>query len=138
MKTRIYIFATILIALMSVTVISCENTLDIIQAYNYKVNVQKYRKDVKINVPVELVLKIESEGSFSDVGYCFSYFLREGNGTLTESTGQTLENNNLYILPEEILKIYYTPKTIGPHSLEVEISDSFHNKKEIIIDLKAE
>ncbi|WP_322932487.1 TraQ conjugal transfer family protein [Bacteroides sp. CG01] len=118
--------------------VSCNEDVTIKQDFDYNIRIQKYRTDVKVGVPVNLVFFIDSEGNYSDTHYKVNYFLRKGTGQLRSDDNTPLIDNILYEIQSGTLRINYTPSEKGEHVIEIEFADNFNQKKEIIIKLSAD
>lgn len=129
-------FLLILIALLGTT--SCGNDVDIKRDFDYRIHMQKYRSDAKLEECREYVFIIENEGGFDGVTYSVCYFLRKGDGLLTDTNSVKLQNNIPYTIHGDTLKVLYTPAVKGNHIIETEFIDNFKNKKEINIELEVQ
>lgn len=120
------------------TLVSCSQEVDVKQNFDYEIKMQKYRTDVEVGKPVRLVFFIKSVGNYSDVRYSVNYFLRKGAGQLFDQTNQTLQDNTQYEIQGDTLRIEYLPTQQGDHIIEVEFSDNFNQRKEMVINLSAD
>lgn len=118
---------------------SCaKEELEIKQNFDYEVTMQKYRTDVEVNKPVDLVFFIKNAGKYEGVQYSVNYFLRQGSGQLYDRKNQLLGDNTPYRVQGDTLQIRYTPTSQGDHTIEVEFSDNFGLRKEINVKLRAD
>lgn len=131
------ISTSVLFVLLSIFA-SCSQEVDVKQSFDYEIKMQKYRTDVEVDKPVSLVFFIKNTGNYSDVNYSVNYFLRTGSGRLSNQENQTLLDNTQYEIQGDILRVSYLPTQKGDHTIEVEFSDNFNQRKEIIINLSAD
>ncbi len=118
---------------------SCsQEELDIKQNFDYEVIMQKYRTDVAVNKPVDLVFFIKNAGKYEEVKYSVNYFLRQGSGQLYDQKNQPLQDNIQYRMQGDTLQIRYTPTSQGDHTIEIEFSDNFGLSKEVTVKLRAD
>lgn len=118
--------------------VSCNEDVTIKQDFEYSIRMQKYRTDVKIGVPTNLVFFLDNTGDYSDIHYHMSYFLRKGNGMLRGEDNTVLIDNTLYDIQGDTLRINYTPNEKGEHVLEFEFKDNFNQIRERTIQLSAD
>lgn len=130
-------FVGVLFAFL-LTLVSCSQEVDVKQNFDYEIKMQKYRTDVEVGKPVSLVFFIKNAGNYSDVHYSVNYFLRKGAGQLFNQTNQTLQDNTQYEIQGDTLRIEYLPTQKGEHTIEIEFSDNFNQKKEMVINLSAD
>lgn len=120
---------------ISLTVLSCEQNLDIKNDYDFSITMQKFRTDIVLGETVELEYFINREGDYVGAEYYVSYFIRKGEGTLSDSDYNVLEKNTYYKVNPDTFKLYYTAHRGSNHEIELIIKDSFGKKKELTIDL---
>lgn len=127
----LYVFLTILTA--SVTLVSCskDDELEIQNDFPFEVNVMPVPKDVANGQTVEIRITIQRTGNYSNTQYFLRYFQFDGQGTLRYYDEPPYLPNDLYQLPTEQLRLYYTSTSSVSQSFDVWISDSFGNEKQI-------
>lgn len=124
--------------LLSICVfVSCSEDITIKRDFDYTIRIQKYRTDVTVGIPVNLVFFIDSEGNYNDAHYKFNYFLRKGAGQLRNDRNTLLIDHIFYAIQNDILQFNYTPSEKGEHVIELEFEDNFNRKKEVVINLSA-
>ncbi|MDR0541180.1 MAG: DUF3872 domain-containing protein, partial [Dysgonamonadaceae bacterium] len=79
-KTLSYFLYTMLIACI---VCACNDHLDIVQDYGYRVETLPLPKKIKQGETVDLEFSIVREGYYSETKYRFRYFVSEGKGALS-------------------------------------------------------
>ncbi|SJN49970.1 DUF3872 domain-containing protein [Sphingobacterium sp. JB170] len=127
----IYVMLAILTA--SVTLVSCskDDQLEIQNDFPFEVKVMPVPKDVAIGQTVEIRITVQRKGNYSNTQYLLRYFQFDGQGTLRYYDEPPYLPNDLYLLPKEQFRLYYTSSSTVSQSFEVWISDSFGNEKQI-------
>lgn len=127
----IYLLLAILTA--SVTLVSCskDDELEIQNDFPFEVNVMPVPKDVANGQTVEIRITIQRTGNYSNTQYFLRYFQFDGQGTLQYYDNSPYLPNDLYQLPAEQFRLYYTSTSAVSQSFDVWISDSFGNEKQI-------
>lgn len=127
----IYVLLAILTS--SVMLVSCskDDDLEIQNDFPFEVKVMPVPKDIANGQTVELRLTIQRNGNYSDTQYYIRYFQFDGQGTLQYYDEPPYLPNDLYQLPTEQFRLYYTSASTVSQSFEVWISDSFGNEKKL-------
>ena len=117
----------------SVTLVSCskDDQLEIQNDFPFEVKVMPVPKDVAIGQTVEIRITVQRKGNYSNTQYLLRYFQFDGQGTLRYYDEPPYLPNDLYLLPKEQFRLYYTSSSTVSQSFEVWISDSFGNEKQI-------
>lgn len=126
-----YILLAILTASVSLVSCSKDDELEIQNNFPFEVNVMPVPKDVANGQTVEMRFKIKRTGNYSNTQYFLRYFQFDGQGTLRYYDEQQYLPNDLYSLPTEQFRLYYTSASTVSQSFEVWISDSFGNEKQL-------
>ncbi len=127
-----YLMLAILTA--SVTLVSCskDDELEIQNDFPFEVNVMPIPKDVANGQTVEIRITIQrTAGNYSNTQYFLRYFQFDGTGALQYYDEPPYLPNDLYQLPTEQFRLYYTSTSAVSQSFEVWISDSFGNEKQV-------
>src|SRR5690606_13380881 len=127
----IYVFLAILTA--SVTLVSCskDDELEIQKDFPFEVKVMPVPKYVANGQTVEIRITIQRTGNYSSTQYFLRYFQFDGKGTLRYYDEPPYLPNDLYQLPTEQFRLYYTSTSSVSQSFDVWISDSFGNEKQV-------
>lgn len=133
-KLRISIY-TILLVLVSFgtvsTLVSCKKDLEIQQDFPFEVVVMPVPKAVAKNHSIEIRVRIKSTGIYNGTEYFIRYFQFDGEGQLKCYDDPSYQPNDLYPLPSEEFRLYYTSLSTVSESFSIWISDSFGNEKEV-------
>ena len=127
----LYVLLAILTS--SVTLVSCskDDELEIRNDFPFEVQVMPVPKDVSNGQTVEIRMTIKRSGNYSNTQYFIRYFQFDGQGTLRYYNEPAYLPNDLYPLPTEQFRLYYTSTSAVSQAFEVWISDSFGNEKQI-------
>ena len=108
---RISIFKTLalcLFAAVSLTLVSCDDDMDIQQSYPFTVETMPVPNKVTKGQTVEIRCELKKTGDFANTLYTIRYFQFEGEGTLKMDNGITFLPNDRYLLENEKFRLYYT------------------------------
>lgn len=127
----LYVLLAILTS--SVTLVSCskDDEIEIRNDFPFEVQVMPVPKDVSNGQTVEIRMTIKRSGNYSNTQYFIRYFQFDGQGTLRYYNEPAYLPNDLYLLPTEQFRLYYTSTSTVSQSFDVWISDSFGNEKKL-------
>ena len=127
------LYVLLVILMSSITLVSCskDDELEIQNDFPFEVNVMPVPKDVANGQTVEIRIAIQRTGNYSNTQYFLRYFQFDGQGILRYYDEQPYLPNDLYPLPTEQFRLYYTSTSAVSQSFDVWISDSFGNEKQI-------
>lgn len=127
----LYVLLAILTA--SVTLVSCskDDELEIQNDFPFEVKVMPVPKGVTNGQTVEIRITIQRTGNYQNTQYYLRYFQFDGQGILRYYDEPPYLPNDLYPLPMEQFRLYYTSTSAVSQAFEVWISDSFGNEKQI-------
>ena len=127
--------AYVLLAILtsSVTLVSCskDDKLEVQNDFPFEVQVMPVPKELSNGQTVEIRMAIKRSGNYSGTQYFIRYFQFDGQGTLRYSNESAYLPNDLYPLPTEQFRLYYTSSSTVSQSFDVWISDSFGNEKKL-------
>jgi len=127
----VYIMLATLIAWVSLVSCNTEDGIEVQNNFPFEVNVMPVPKDVANGQLVEIRIGIQRTGNYSNTQYYLRYFQFDGQGTLQYYDEQPYLPNDLYPLPTEQFRLYYTSESAVSQSFDVWISDSFGNEKQL-------
>lgn len=127
----VYLFVVILTA--SISLVSCnkDDELEIQNNFPFEVKVMPVPTEVANGQTVEIRITIVRIGNYSNTQYFLRYFQFDGQGTLRYYDEPPYLPNDLYSLPTEQFRLYYTSASSVSQSFEVWISDNFGNEQQI-------
>lgn len=106
-------------------VFSCDDKLDIQQVYPFTVTTMPVQKRIKVGETAEIRFQLEREGYYEETEYFIRYFQPDGKGTLRMADGTVFLPNDLYPLPGETFRLYYSSASTDQQKIDVYIEDSF-------------
>ncbi|MPM51513.1 hypothetical protein SDC9_98262 [bioreactor metagenome] len=106
-------------------VFSCDDKLDIQQAYPFTVTTMPVQKSIKVGETAEIRFQLQREGYYEETKYFIRYFQLDGKGTLRMAEGTVFLPNDLYPVPGETFRLYYTSASTDQQQIDVYIEDSF-------------
>lgn len=124
---------------ISATLVSCnqDEELDVQQDFPFEVNVMPIPTEVANGQTVEIRITIVRTGNYSETQYFIRYFQFDGQGTLQYYDNTPYLPNDLYELPTEQFRLYYTSASTVSQSFDVWISDSFGNETQLSFEFNS-
>lgn len=120
------------VLLSSITLVSCDkDELEIQNDFPFEVQVMPVPSDIFIGQTVEIRLTIQRTGNYTGTQYFIRYFQFDGHGTLKYYNQPAYQPNDLYPLPSEQFRLYYTAQSTVTQSFDIWISDNFGNEKKL-------
>ncbi|MFS2877243.1 DUF3872 domain-containing protein [Phocaeicola vulgatus] len=126
--------AVCLFATVSLTLMSCDDDMDIQQSYPFTVETMPVPNKVTKGQTVEIRCELKKTGDFANTLYTIRYFQFEGEGTLKMDNGITFLPNDRYLLENEKFRLYYTSECDEAHNFIVVVEDNFNNSYELEFD----
>jgi hypothetical protein len=118
--------------LSSITLVSCsKDELEIQNDFPFEVKILPVPKEIANGDTVEMRITIQPTGNYKGTQYFIRYFQFDGKGTLQYSDKTPYKANDLYPLPAEQFRLYYTSHSVVSQSFEVWISDNFGNEQQL-------
>lgn len=106
-------------------VFSCDDKLNVQQVYPFTVTTMPVQKRIKVGETAEIRFQLEREGYYEETEYFIRYFQPDGKGTLRMADGTVFLPNDLYPLPGETFRLYYSSASTDQQQIDVYIEDSF-------------
>lgn len=123
-----------LLAAMLLTLVSCDEDMDIQQSYPFTVETMPVPNKVTKGQTVEIRCELKKEGDFIETSYTIRYFQFEGEGSLKMDNGIVFLPNDRYPLENETFRLYYTATGDEAHNFIVVVEDSFNNSYKLEFD----
>ncbi|MGU9939270.1 DUF3872 domain-containing protein [Empedobacter brevis] len=108
-----------------------DNELDIQQNFPFEIHIMPVPNEIKVGQKVEIRFTIVPTGNYKNRHYQLHYFQFDGEGILQYDNEEPYHPNDLYELPKEQFRLYYTSKSSVSQSFDVWISDNFGNEKQV-------
>ncbi len=122
-----YVMAAILL------VSACNDNVDIQQSYPFRIETMPVPKKLKVGETAEIRCQLHRGGRFEETKYFIRYFQPDGAGTLKMSDGTVLLPNDLYPLPSETFRLYYTSASTDQQTIDIYIIDSFGQMQQLLL-----
>ena len=130
--TGCYIVAALLL------VSACSDNVDIQQSYPFSIETMPVLKKLKVGETAEIRCQLHRDGRYEETKYFIRYFQPDGAGTLKMSDGTVLLPNDLYLLPGETFRLYYTSASTDQQTVDVYFQDSFGQVHQLFFSLNNE
>lgn len=104
---------------------ACNDNVDIQQSYPFRIETMPVPKKLKVGETAEIRCQLHRDGRYEETEYFICYFQPDGAGTLKMSDGTVLLPNDLYSLPSETFRLYYTSASTDQQTVDVYFQDSF-------------
>ncbi len=117
---------------------SCEDELDIQQAYPFTVETMPVPTRIVQGETVEIRCELKREGHFSDARYTIRYFQPDGKGTLRMDDGMVLLPNDRYPLDREVFRLYYTSECEDQQTIDIYFEDERYQRFKLTLDFNNE
>ena len=104
---------------------ACNDDVDIQQSYPFSIETMPVPKKLKVGETAEIRCQLHRDGRFEETKYFIRYFQPDGAGTLKMSDGTVLLPNDLYPLPGETFRLYYTSASTDQQTVDVYFQDTF-------------
>lgn len=115
-----------------VTLLSCDtDDLEIQHDFPFEVKVMPVPAAIANGNTVEIRVAIQPTGNYKGTQYFIRYFQSDGQGTLRYYSEPPYQPNDLYRLPTDEFRLYYTSNSTVSQSFEIWISDNFGNEKQL-------
>ena len=118
------IFSAMLVTVVAIALVSCDNDLDVQQGYPFTVETMPVPKRIVKGETVEIRYELKREGRFSDARYTIRYFQPDGKGSLRMDDGMVLLPNDRYPLDREVFRLYYTSECEDQQRIDIYFEDN--------------
>ena len=122
------------IAALGLLCASCDNGLDIQQAYTFSLETMPVQKRISVGETAEIRCTLVREGRYDGARYTIRYFQPDGRGELRMDDGTVFLPNDRYLLENEKFRLYYTAAGDEAHNFIVVVEDNFSNSYELEFD----
>ena len=110
---------------------SCDNELDIQQAYPFSIETLPVPKRLKVGETAEIRCQLVRGGYYQPTTYQIRYFQPDGKGKLEMDNGTVFLPNDLYPLEKETFRLYYTSASTDQQTIDIYIIDSFGQMRQL-------
>lgn len=124
MVTRKLMIGTYLFGII-LMMTSCNDKLDIQQMYPFTVITMPVQSRIQFGETAEIRFQLHREGYYNETKYFIRYFQTDGKGILKMADGTLFLPNDLYPLPTETFRLYYTSASTDQQRIDIYIEDNF-------------
>lgn len=104
---------------------SCDDKLEIQQAYLFTIETMPVPKKLKIGETAEIRCQLKRDGRYLPTTYQIRFFQPDGKGELKMDNGTLFLPNDFYPLEKETFRLYYTSASTDQQTIDVYVEDSF-------------
>ena len=110
---------------------SCDDKLEIQQAYPFTIETMPVPKKLKVGETIEIRCQLKREGYYTPTTYKIRFFQSDGKGVLKMDNGTLFLPNDFYPLEKETFRLYYTSASTEQQTIDVYVEDSFQQLVQI-------
>ncbi len=122
---KIKIITMLAVVLTGLFLTSCDDKIEVQQAYNFWLTTMPVQKRIKQGETAEIRLHLHKSGNYRETEFFISYFQPDGRGSLRMDDGTVFAPNDFYPLKKETFRLYYTSETTDQQQIDVYVYDSF-------------
>ena len=104
---------------------SCNDKLEIQQAYPFIIETLPVPKKLKVGETAEIRCQSGRDGCYLPTTYQIRYFQPAGKKTLKMDNGTAFLPNDFYPLEKETFRLYYTSASTEQQTIDVYVQDNF-------------
>lgn len=135
MKYTLFIIVPVLLALM---LVSCNDKLDILQAYDFTLSTMPVQKRIVKGETAEIRCQLNKSGNYKEAKFYIGYFQPDGKGTLRMDNGTVFVPNDTYELDRETFRLYYTSECTDQQAIDITVYDNFGQRYDLSISFQNE
>lgn len=125
------IISIIILFVVGVMFTSCNDKLDVLQAYNFNLTTMPVQKRIQQGETAEIRCTLNKSGNYDKAQFYISYFQPDGKGELKMDDGTLFTPNDFYELDRDIFRLYYTSHCTDQQQIDVFIYDNFGQRYEL-------
>lgn len=129
-RLGISLFIGVIACLLS----SCDNEVDIRQAYPFSVETMPVQTKIVRGETAEIRCTLRREGRYDDARYTIRYFQPDGKGSLRMDDGTVFLPNDRYPLDREVFRLYYTSASSDQQTIDIYVEDNFGQVLQLTFD----
>lgn len=136
MKFTIISIITLFVA--GVIFTSCNDKLDVLQAYDFNLKTMPVQKRIQQGETAEIRCQLNKSGNYDNAKFYISYFQPDGKGELKMDDGTLFARNDFYELDRDIFRLYYTSHCTDQQQIDIYIYDNFGQRYELSFSFQNE
>ena len=125
--------AAFCVGLLAFGFASCDDELDVMQAYPFTVETLPVPKKLKVGETAEIRCQLVRGGDYQPTTYQIRYFQPDGKGKLEMDNGTVLLLNDLYPLEKETFRLYYTSASTDQQTIDIYVIDNFGQVQQLTL-----
>lgn len=133
-RLGISLFIGVIACLLS----SCDNEVDIRQAYRFCVETMPVQTKIVRGETAEIRCTLRREGRYDEARYTIRYFQPDGKGSLRMDDGTVFLPNDRYPLDREVFRLYYTSASSDQQTIDIYVEDNFGQCVQLTFDFNNE
>lgn len=133
-RLGISLFIGVIACLLS----SCDNEVDIRQAYPFSVETMPVQTKIVRGETAEIRCMLRREGRYDEARYTIRYFQPDGKGSLRMDDGTVFLPNDRYPLDREVFRLYYTSASSDQQTIDIYVEDNFGQCVQLTFDFNNE
>lgn len=124
--------------------ISCNDKIEVQQAYGFSIKTWYLQKTIKQGEPVEIRFYLTREGYFADAEFSIGYIQIEGEGVVYDTRNTRLVNrefcalDDIPDLQDGVFTLYYRSTSDKNSALKFIVMDNFGQTRELQIVFESE
>jgi len=126
------------IGMMACLLSSCDNELEIRQAYPFTLETMPVQTKIVKGETAEIRCTLHREGRYDEARYTIRYFQPDGKGTLRMDDGTVFLSNDRYPLDREVFRLYYTSASTDQQTIDIYVEDNFGQVVQLTFDFNNE
>lgn len=128
---KITIIAILTVVLGGLLFTSCDDKIEVLQAYDFSLTTMPVQKRIKQGETAEIRLQLHKSGNYKDTEFFISFFQPDGKGSLRMDNGTVFAPNDFYPLKKETFRLYYTSECTDQQAIDVAVYDSFGQRYDL-------
>lgn len=135
---KITIISIITLFIVGVLFSSCNDKIEVLQAYDFNLTTMPVQKRIKQGETAEIRCTLNKSGNYEAAKFYISYFQSDGKGELKMDNGTVLLPNDKYELDRDIFRLYYTSHCTDQQQIDIYIYDNFGQRYELSLSFQNE
>lgn len=119
------------LSIVGVLFTSCDDKLEVLQAYDFSVSTMPVQKRIKQGETVEIRLQLHKSGNYKEAEFHIGYFQPDGFGILKMDDGTVFVPNDTYPLKKETFRLYYTSGCTDQQAIDITVYDNFGQRYDL-------
>lgn len=117
---------------------SCNDKLEVLQAYDFNLTTMPVQKRIQQGETAEIRCTLNKSGNYDNTKFFISYFQPDGKGELKMDNGMVFAPNDFYELDRDVFRLYYTSHCTDQQQIDVYIYDNFGQRYELSFSFQNE